>query len=215
MRFSGGSFLKLAVTLGVTGMLIGFGTSYLKKPQYMSRATLTMTPVPPTAQVVANQLTEMIQREQQGVMSRTKLSVMINDPRLDLYGEERKTAPLEDVIDEMRNHILVDYVWLPTRHASAFNVRFTYPDKVKAQQTVNALVSAFVEQNQEMQRGDRSFGEVLEVVDTASLPVNPVSPYRFMYALSGSVLGFLLATVIALFRRVGHSPSAPILATNE
>ena len=58
-------------------------------------------------------------------------------------------------------------------------------------------------------------GYVLEVLDNATLPVRPVSPNRYQYASLGCFLGFLLAGVISLVRRTGHSPSAPMLATNE
>jgi len=218
MRFSGGSFLKLAVTLGLAGMLLGLGGSYLLKPLYVSKATLQMTPVSPiTGQDVTTQLFEMVQGQQERVLSRTKLVTIITYPRLDLYSKERKNTPLEDVIDEMRANIRVDYVALPGRHAAAFNIRFSYPDKVKAQQTVNALMSAFMEQNQQMQvdDGNRSFGEVLEEVDGASLPVTPASPNRVKFALFGCLLGFVLALGITVVRGGRHSSSTAMLATNE
>ena len=146
MRFSKGSFLKMALALGVAGMLLGLGASYLRTPQYESKATLTMTPV----NIDGSQLNETIQQEVLQVMSRTRLSAIIKSPRLDLYSDERRSTPLEDVIDEMRRNIRIDYVALPGRHASAFTIRFEYPDKVKAQQTVNALIDAFMYQNMEM-----------------------------------------------------------------
>ncbi len=55
-----------------------------------------------------NQLNEIIQRDQQQVFSRTRLSAMIKDPRLDLYSDERRSTPLEEVIDVMRNHVRID-----------------------------------------------------------------------------------------------------------
>jgi hypothetical protein len=208
----------LALTLGVVGMLLGFGASYLRKPLYASKATLLMTTFPPiTTQDPTRQLITMVQREQTQVMSPTRLSAIINDPRLNLYSDERRNAPPEDVISEMRSHILVEYAMLPGSHSAAFNILFSYPDKFKAQQTVNALMNAFVEENQEMQRGagSRSFGEVLPVLDVASLPVTLASPDRAKFALYGCFLGFLLAGVISIVRGGEHSPSAPMLATND
>jgi LPS O-antigen subunit length determinant protein (WzzB/FepE family) len=198
-------------------MLVGLGASYLRKPQYESRATLLMTPAPPTAQDVTPQLNEMVQREQERVLSGTKLATIITDPRMDLYSDERKNTPLEDVIDEMRRNIRIEYARLPGKHSKAFNILFNYPDKLKAQRTVNALISAFEYQNMEMQRGeqDRLHGYVLEVMDPASLPVSPAGPDRVKFALFGCLLGFLLAGVITVVRGGVHSRSAPMLATNE
>ena len=221
MRFSG-SFLKLALALGVAGMLMGLGASYLRKPQYVSKATLEMTPVQISGaavqQDVATPLNEVIQLLQTQVFSRTKLSEIINDPRLNLYSDERRSTPLEDVINEMRGSILIDYARLPGNlGASAFNIRFSYPDKLKAQQTVNALIGAFMYQNQAMQRGEqyRLHGYVLEVLDVASLPVTSVSPNRYQYASLGCLLGFLLACTITVVRGGRHSSSTAMLATNE
>ena len=132
MRFPRGSFLKLSLVLGVVGLLLGLGGSHLLKPQYRSMATLEMTAVQIDGSVVqqntANQLGEMILREQQQIFSRTRLSAIIKDPRLDLYSDERRNTPMEDVIDEMRRHVRIDYAALPGRHASAFNIGFSYPD---------------------------------------------------------------------------------------
>jgi hypothetical protein len=218
MRFSRGSFLKLALALGVAGMLIGLGASYLRKPQYVSWATLEMTPAPPTtAQDLTRQIITMVQREQQQVESRTNLAAMINDPRRDLYGDERGSKPLENAIDEMRRNILVSYSMLPKRQAAAFIIRFSYMDKVKAQQTVQALMEAFMDQNQAMQRDgqDRMHGYVLKVLDYPTLPTAAVGPKRSTFAMFGCLLGFLLAGVISVVRSGGHSSSTPMLATTE
>jgi hypothetical protein len=216
MRFSKGSFLKLAFALGVAGMLMGLGASYLRKPQYVSRATLLMTPAPPMPDPTT-QLLHMVQREQAQVFSRTRLSAIINKPQLDLYSDERKQTPLDDVVDEMRSNIRIDYMALPGRGAVAFNIRFSYMDKVKAQQTVNSLINAFMVENLETHTGEqgRLHGYVLEVLDVATLPVTSASPNRYQYASLGSLLGFLLACGITVVRGGGHSPSAPMLATNE
>ncbi len=223
MRFSKGSFLKLAVGLGVAGMLIGLGASYLRKPQYVSKATLLMTAVPIDGtvpqQYVTTQLSEVTELLQTLVTSRTSLSRIINDPRLDLYSDERKDTPLEDVIDEMRRNIFIAYMAVPGnlgRRAAAFNITFGYTDRVKAQRTVMAFMNAFVEENQVTQRNAQgSQGEVLEVLDTASLPITAAGPNRAKFASFGCLLGLLLAGVISVVRGAGHSPSAPMLATNE
>jgi hypothetical protein len=224
MRFSKGSFLMLALGLGVAGMLLGLGASYLFKPEYRSTATMKMTAVQMSGQIVQRDptppLNQIIQREVQNVMSRTALASIIQDPRLDLYSDERKNTPLEDVIDEMKRNIRIEYMALPGNlgpRVTAFNILFDYPDRLKAQRTVFALMNAFMYQNQETQAGeqDRLQGEGLEVIDAASLPVQPILPNRPNFALFGGLLGFLLACGIAVIRGARHSSSTAMLATNE
>jgi uncharacterized protein involved in exopolysaccharide biosynthesis len=74
------------------------------------------------------------------VLSRTSLSAIIQDPRLDLYPQQRLSVPLEDVIDDMRRDIRVS----PENQGYvSFQVAFTYSDRLKARETVQALVSRF------------------------------------------------------------------------
>lgn len=209
MRFSTGAFLKLAAVLGVAGMLLGIGASYLVKARYTSKATLQITPA---GAMMAEVLpTQLLQTEETKVWSRTILATIINDPRLNLYSDERIHTPLEDVIDDMKRDIRIEFVALPGRHAAAFTIVFSYTDKVKARQTVNALINAFMKHNLQLGRQ----GGVLEVLDAASMPVTPASPNRNRYAWFGLLSGLVLACVITVVRRRGHSPSATLLATNE
>jgi polysaccharide chain length determinant protein (PEP-CTERM system associated) len=81
------------------------------------------------------------------IMSRTVLEPLINE--FDLYPEDRVRLPLEDVVQLMRNGIKIEIE--RTRpgapEATAFHVRFTYPDAALAARVTQRLGSIFVDQN--------------------------------------------------------------------
>jgi polysaccharide chain length determinant protein (PEP-CTERM system associated) len=85
------------------------------------------------------------------VMSRTNLERMIES--LNLYPEERKVLPMEDVVLLMRESINYEMERPrgpgrePNEAPNAFHVRFTYPDASVAAQVTQQLGSLFVEQN--------------------------------------------------------------------
>ena len=108
------------------------------------------------------------------ILSRSSLLTIINDPRLNLYKEERKTTPDEDVIDLMRGAVHVDYVTLPGKGASAFNISFSYKDRYKARQTVEDLMNKFVEENQSTQKTDmdQETGFVGDMLNSAKATLN-------------------------------------------
>lgn len=144
------------------GLVISICVAFVLPNEYQSRATMQIQPAHISENMVqstlANSLNERIQQMETTILSRTELSSIINDPRLLLYKEEQKTRPLEDVIEEMRRNIHIDFVALPGalgKHASAFDIRFNYKDRFKAQQTVTALISKFEEQNQNTQKTDQ------------------------------------------------------------
>ena len=63
-------------------------------------------------------------------MLATSLSAIIEDPRLDLYKEQRKTQPSEDVIQNMNRNLVI------APSGQYFTISFEYPDRMKAQETV-------------------------------------------------------------------------------
>ncbi len=74
---------------------------------YISEAEMQITPAQISENIVPTtlnqQLTERIMQMENEILSRTSLSSIIQDPRLDLYKADRAAKPLEDVIDNMRN----------------------------------------------------------------------------------------------------------------
>lgn len=84
------------------------------------------------------------------VLSRTVLQELIET--FDLYTEQRRQKPVEDVIAEMRQNIKVDLEiprprWGQLPQATAFHVRFTYADPQIAARVTQDIGSRFVEQN--------------------------------------------------------------------
>jgi len=121
---------------------------------------------------ISNALNDRIQQMEQEILSRSSLQQMIEDPHLKLYSEELKTKPPEDVIEEMRNSIRITIKELPGalgRRASAFDIQFTYPNRIKAQQTVQLLMDKFQESNQGTQKNDEDqvSGLVVDLITQA------------------------------------------------
>ena len=84
------------------------------------------------------------------VLSRTVLQRLIEE--FDLYHEERRTQPLEDVIATMRDNIKVPLEiprprWGQEPQPTAFHVRFTYPDPNISARVTQEIGTLFVTQN--------------------------------------------------------------------
>jgi succinoglycan biosynthesis transport protein ExoP len=144
------------------GLVISIVVAFMVQNTYISQATLQITPKQVSESIVKttlNQdLTERIGQMQQDILSRTSLSSIITDPRLDLYKEERASKPLEDVIESMRlNDIKITMNELPGEHrASAFSISFAYRDRTKAHDTVQTLISKLQEANLTTQRNEQN-----------------------------------------------------------
>jgi uncharacterized protein involved in exopolysaccharide biosynthesis len=158
MRISIPAFPKLVLLLSAAGLLAGFGSSFLVTPRYVSSGVMTFdeTAGRSASQEAYPSFKESFLAYRTDILSRTSLSAIIQDPRLDLYAEERVRTPLEDVIDRMRRDIEI----VPTVPDSAgedylpFRITFTYRDPRKAQQTVQTFVTRFQEEHLTRQRAD-------------------------------------------------------------
>lgn len=145
------------------GIIVSIVTAFLLPNRYVSTAEMQITPAQISEALVRSttnsQLTERIMAMENEILSRTSLSAIIQDPRLDLYKSERAKKPLEDVIEQMRaKDIRIEIVNLPgstDRKASAFKVSFEYIDRFKAQQTVQTLITKFEDANQTTQRNSQ------------------------------------------------------------
>ena len=141
------------------GMVVSICVAFVLPNEYKSQATLEIRPAQISENILQTttntSLNERIQQMETEIESHSSLSTIINDPRLMLYKEELRTKPLEDVIEEMKSAIRIDFVALPGamgRRASAFNISFNYSDRYQAKQTVEALMNKFEEVNQSTQR---------------------------------------------------------------
>jgi succinoglycan biosynthesis transport protein ExoP len=160
------------------GLVASIAVAFTLPNEYSSRATMEITPAEISGGIVqstlANSLTERIQQMQQTILSRSSLLTIINDPRLNLYKEERKTTPDEDMVDTMRNAIGISYQSLPGKGASAFVITFNYKDRYKAHEVVSTLMNKFEEENQNTQKTDMDSvtGFVGDLLNNAKATLN-------------------------------------------
>jgi len=203
MQFKAWSFPALALTLGILGAILGAGVGLLLPSQYTSRARLQVT-----SPVDESSLKSLIWQNQMQIFSRSGLSVIVQDPDVDLYADERKSTPLEWVLDEMKQNISFQFVPVPGdlgNRAVAFDIAFTYPDRLKAQEAVQQMVSMFRSdlESSTNQSSDGPDTGLLTVVDTASLPVEPIYPERPVTMLAGFLIGALIAWIWRMVQRTG------------
>jgi len=167
--------------------------------QYRSAATLRLTHGTP----------DQVQALTSRVLSRTNLSAMVNDPRLMLYRDELRTTRLEEVIELMKQHVWVSLLQGKS-DSVLFTVAFDYPDRYKARTVVEALTTDFRRADSEMfsvSAPPARAGEILDVLDTASLPTNPSKPKRVNIALAGGLLGIILGALVSIVRRLRIPPA--------
>ena len=184
MHLTTWSFAKLASVLGLAGLIAGALISGFIPPTYVSSAAMQITPPSGSTDLspaAANQRqTARLMQMENDILSRTSLSGIINDPRLDLYASERESTPLEDVIERMRRQDLRIIHDSP----STFSISFRYPDRLKARQTVQMLITRFQDENLLRARADGDqaragayIGDRLQVLDPPTLPMAPPIPY--------------------------------------
>ncbi|HYA16686.1 MAG TPA: hypothetical protein VEF06_04430 [Bryobacteraceae bacterium] len=147
------------------GIVVSIVVAFLLPNTYVSTAEMQITPeqissdIAPTT--INQHLTERITQMENEILSRTSLSSVIQDPRLDLYKSERASKPLEDVIEEMRTRdIKIAIISMPgqavDRKASAFMISFSYSDPHKAQAVVQTMITKFQEVNLTTQRDQQN-----------------------------------------------------------
>jgi uncharacterized protein involved in exopolysaccharide biosynthesis len=155
MQFSRLTFTKRAVLLSLTGLLLGFAASFLIAPRYISSTELMLTQAGVGPAQHANLSGQFLRMESE-ILSRSHLSRIIQDPRLDLYKSERQVEPLEDVIENMRRKNIriqpVTYPGISGDDTLVFMIEFGYTDAHIAQAVVQTLVTNFQEINLTSQR---------------------------------------------------------------
>ncbi len=152
----------------LAGIVISTVVAFMLPNVYISQAEMQITPKQISENIVKTtinqQLTDRVITMENQILSRTSLSTMIQDPRFNLYPSDRARLPIEDVIDQMKSDIKITIDSLPgdgSRRASAFKISFSYPDRIKAQQVVQALITKFTDQNTvtqaDQQKGQNSY----------------------------------------------------------
>jgi hypothetical protein len=147
MQLSVRSFPRLALLLSLAGLVLGFAGSYLITPQYVSSAVMRYVDDPAAPPFTPEQQSRIFQREEQEILSKTSISWIIQDPRLDLYKRERARAQLEDIIATMlRRDLRVAVIRDANATAPgdiAFSIQYTGPNAHKAQMVVQTLITRF------------------------------------------------------------------------
>jgi uncharacterized protein involved in exopolysaccharide biosynthesis len=141
------------------GFVISIVIAYCLPNVYEASAKLQIRPSQVSDNLIQTtvnqQLIERLAQIESVVTSRQSLSGLIQDPRLNLYPEERAKLPLEDVEDQMRKDIKVTMLngdAATRRGVSVFSVSFSYRRRKEAQATVQALVTLFINQSAVAQR---------------------------------------------------------------
>jgi hypothetical protein len=199
------SFAQLAVVLGLAGALSAAVVAVKTPPKFLSESEMQLSS--PAASV--DELSDRFIQMENEMLSRTSLAEIIKDPRLDLYSKDRRSQPLEDVIERMRGKdIRIEMVRLPKSGVGA-KISFLYADKFKAQQTVQALISHLADSNAIRQRLARGTiaGMNLEVLAPPSLPHLPAWPNRYLIVSTGLGAGLLLAAITKLVMRLRRTTS--------
>jgi polysaccharide biosynthesis transport protein len=119
---------------------------------YVSQATIRVVPSQvPESYVPTNvnsQMSQRINSMYQTISSRATLTNMIT--QYNLYPRDRSRKPMEDVVEQMRRDIRVSNVGSlgeRDRQVSAFQIAFSYENRIVAQKVTADLVSRFISEN--------------------------------------------------------------------
>jgi hypothetical protein len=157
MRISMWSFWNISVAFCLGGLILAAGFALRMPNHYVSHGVVRMNwsvkggnaVQAPTALPDGNARTEEMKAIADEAFSRDSLLAIIQRPDLDLYKGERTRAPLEDVIEKMRNAINVEALKADSS-ATNFKVSFNYRDRVVAQKTVNVLIDRLIDTGVEL-----------------------------------------------------------------
>jgi hypothetical protein len=121
-----------------------------------------------------------------------------------LYANERKRVPMEDVVEEMRNrHLRMVGMPFSAPGDMTFSVQFDNENPAAAQATVRAVVDALIKQNALESRRYGWGAANMAVLDPPSLPSQPVGPNRMRLIGRGLGAGLVLGLVCgAIFSMV-------------
>ena len=129
------------------GIACGLGL-YLKMPKIYKCSSLikyqrqTINPTAMSPDDVRTRTKDAVDTVTQQIMSRTSLETIVED--FDLYTDMRKTIPMEDIVDIMReDHIETQLL----KGADVFEVSYQGSDQNKVVKVTNALAAKFIEEN--------------------------------------------------------------------
>jgi polysaccharide chain length determinant protein (PEP-CTERM system associated) len=131
-------------------LVVAVIVAYIWPDTYVSEASMRITPpqVPQNLVPVGstNEMVSRINAIQQEVLSRDGLIEIIRS--LNLYPDDVKKKPMEDVVDTMRSAIRINQARVsgggPNDSSVAFMISFSYRDKYIAQKVVREIIDKFL-----------------------------------------------------------------------
>ncbi len=204
----------------LAGCFLAACISFLIPNVYTSTAVMEIDPVQITEDPLqpipgVTPAAELLRQMEPQVLSAQNLTRIIEHSKL--YSAERAKQPMDEVVRNMAAHAIRIAPLNPASATkgvvSAFSISFTYSDRYKAQEAVWGLLNSFEENYMVKLQSDasrssilhdiaaRKAGEVLDVLDPASLPVLPVKPNRWVISGIGLVSGLLVGAVVIWFGR--------------
>jgi polysaccharide chain length determinant protein (PEP-CTERM system associated) len=155
------------------GLVVSVVVAFLWPDTFTSRATMRVLPPTVPQNVIGSASTLQIGQRLEGlrtqILSRGNLQALILDSKLNLYPKLRNTMTLEDAVDKMAKDVKIEFLGLTDmitarRVPTAFEVRFSYPDRFIAQRVVLKIVGDLTQQNTVLQ-SDSARGTSLFVGD--------------------------------------------------
>jgi polysaccharide chain length determinant protein (PEP-CTERM system associated) len=129
----------------------GFVYSVMARELYKSQTTILVTPqrVPEgyVRSTVSVRIDERLATIQQQVMSRTRLTTVMDE--LGLYKAERKKVPVEEIVEKMRMRIQIQVSSMGRRNegGEAFSLTFIDENPQMAMLVASRLASFFIDEN--------------------------------------------------------------------
>jgi hypothetical protein len=190
---TGSSYLKLTAILAVSGLILGIFASFSAPKRYVSTGVVRLETDPEAVDRFPRAVSE--------VLSRGRLSEIIQRPSLELYKKERARVPMADIVEDMRKDIRIG------RQADGIvEVAFAYSDAAKAEATARALVNglALATGRHDAASWQKAWpddppppGQRLAVVRAPDLPAQPVrGGVRLGWPAAGIAAGLFAAWLI-------------------
>ncbi|MCL4783805.1 MAG: hypothetical protein KJZ70_12285 [Bryobacterales bacterium] len=131
-------------------LVVAVIVAYLWPDTYVSEASMRITPPQVPQSLIpsgsSSQMVGRINAIQQEVLSRDGLIEIIRS--LNLYPDEVKKKPMEDVVETMRKAVRINQIRFaggsPNEDSVAFQITYSYHDQYTAQKVVREIVEKFI-----------------------------------------------------------------------
>ena len=229
---NGTGWMKAIAVAGASGAVVTCALSFWTMPvAYQSSATIAIRPVAdplrpaPPAWLEERAAVNLATAEGE-ILSRTTLEGLIRNPALDLYPEERRREPMDQIVERMRRDTHLRLGRSGAAEPIELAVSFDYPDRLKAQAVASELVALFVETNLRVTRTRAQYyqafwrnqveqgraqepppapkGEILDVLSPADPARTTGQQGRLLWIAAGAAAGALLGGLFLRARRRPH-----------